>query len=293
MALLVGSPAIDAGDNTYAPQFDQRGAPRVVNGTIDIGAYEVQAAPVLECTVARPLLWPASGRRVNVGLDVGLNADADPSARVRLQVYGNDGAVPSDAAHIGPGTLKLRALRQPHQFGRVYLIVATATDASGQTGEATCTVVVPLHDNAPAIRLVQLEASLAQDWYARFHSAPSDYQLLRGSPPPQPAPRPATLRPWTSLATATPAFLLYPAAVEAVLPGPRLDSVAPASPSDAQGSGASAGASAARRVALVSAPVPAPGAPALALLPWWQDNEPAMARLGQLVLSPRGDRLFA
>jgi hypothetical protein len=45
MALLSGSPAIDAGDNTNAPLWDQRGAPfrRIVHGTIDIGAFEVQA----------------------------------------------------------------------------------------------------------------------------------------------------------------------------------------------------------------------------------------------------------
>src|SRR5262249_29345452 len=44
--LLMGSPAIDAGDNTDAPEWDQRGPgfPRIVNGTIDIGSYEVQAA---------------------------------------------------------------------------------------------------------------------------------------------------------------------------------------------------------------------------------------------------------
>jgi hypothetical protein len=47
MALLPGSPAIDAGDNTNAPTWDQRGPgfPRVVNGTIDIGAFEVQETP--------------------------------------------------------------------------------------------------------------------------------------------------------------------------------------------------------------------------------------------------------
>jgi hypothetical protein len=44
-ALLSGSPAIDAGDNTDAPEWDQRGPGfrRIVNGTIDIGAFEVQA----------------------------------------------------------------------------------------------------------------------------------------------------------------------------------------------------------------------------------------------------------
>ncbi len=38
-ALLAGSPAIDAGDNTSCPALDQRGFPRL--GRCDIGAYEV------------------------------------------------------------------------------------------------------------------------------------------------------------------------------------------------------------------------------------------------------------
>ncbi len=41
-ALLPGSPAIDAGNNSGAPDTDQRGSGfvRILNGTIDIGAYE-------------------------------------------------------------------------------------------------------------------------------------------------------------------------------------------------------------------------------------------------------------
>jgi hypothetical protein len=48
MALLPGSPAVDVGDNTDAPEWDQRGSgfPRVVNGIIDIGAFEVQATGI-------------------------------------------------------------------------------------------------------------------------------------------------------------------------------------------------------------------------------------------------------
>jgi hypothetical protein len=44
MALLSGSPAINAGGNTGAPDTDQRGFARIVGGTIDIGAFEVQPA---------------------------------------------------------------------------------------------------------------------------------------------------------------------------------------------------------------------------------------------------------
>jgi hypothetical protein len=47
MALLPSSPAIDAGDPnpTDPPEWDQRGPgfPRIVNGRLDIGAFEVQA----------------------------------------------------------------------------------------------------------------------------------------------------------------------------------------------------------------------------------------------------------
>jgi hypothetical protein len=66
MALLVGSPALDAGNNTGAPVWDQRGAgyPRIVNGTIDIGAFEVQdttgPAGAPRVLVTAPLPVPAS-----------------------------------------------------------------------------------------------------------------------------------------------------------------------------------------------------------------------------------------
>ena len=42
--LLPGSPAIDKGSNAFvaAGETDQRGLPRIVNGAVDIGAYEVQ-----------------------------------------------------------------------------------------------------------------------------------------------------------------------------------------------------------------------------------------------------------
>jgi hypothetical protein len=39
-ALVYGSPAIDAGNNTDVPAVDQRGAPRINNGVVDIGAFE-------------------------------------------------------------------------------------------------------------------------------------------------------------------------------------------------------------------------------------------------------------
>ena len=51
-ALRAGSPALDAGDNASATAFDQRGTgfPRIVNGTIDMGAFESPTlATVVPC----------------------------------------------------------------------------------------------------------------------------------------------------------------------------------------------------------------------------------------------------
>ena len=182
MALLLGSPAIDAGDNTDAPPTDQRGAPRIFNGTIDIGAYEVQAAPLPSASVSESLLWPPDHRMVNVGLAVQLNDDADPSTHLSVQVYANDNASASDAADIAPGTLQVRSERRGNGQGRVYLIVATATDASGQTGADVCTVVVPHDRSAGSIAAVQAEAAVAAAYYREFQTAPDSYALLGEGP---------------------------------------------------------------------------------------------------------------
>jgi hypothetical protein len=177
MALLPDSPAINAGDPTNAPQWDQRGPgyPRVVNGMIDIGAYEHQAVvTTITCSVADALLWPPNHRLVNVGLSVDVQP---PDATVQVQVYANDNANASDAADVGPGTLELRAARHGHGSGRVYLIVVTAT-SGGETAFDVCTVVVP-HDQSPAsVARVQAEAAGAEAYYREFQTAPPGYSLL-------------------------------------------------------------------------------------------------------------------
>ena len=63
MALLPGSPAIDKGDNTLVPidpstglpvTTDQRGFTRVVNGTVDIGAFEDQVVVTTPANAQAP-----------------------------------------------------------------------------------------------------------------------------------------------------------------------------------------------------------------------------------------------
>jgi hypothetical protein len=132
--------------------------------------------------VSESLLWPPSYQLINVGLSVQLNEDADPSTQVSVQVFANDNASASDAADIGPATLRLRSVRQSNGGGRVYLIVATATDPSGQTGFDVCTVVVPHDQSAGSIAKVQAEAAAAEAYYRQFQTAPAGYVLLGERP---------------------------------------------------------------------------------------------------------------
>ncbi len=218
LALLPGSPAIDAGDNTDAPEWDQRGPgfPRIVNGIIDIGAFEFQgeAAPTVTCSIADPLLWPPNHRLVNVGLGVTVDP---PDAALHLQVYADDGAVPADVAAIGPGTLQLRAERQGNGSGRVYLIVVTAT-TSGGTSFDVCTVAVPHDQSARSIAAAQQQAADAAAYYREFQTAPPGYALLgegpddgSGAPPSRPfgrSVRPAAIPQWLLTAPAIPPISL-------------------------------------------------------------------------------------
>jgi probable HAF family extracellular repeat protein len=131
------------------------------------------------CTVAVPVLWPPNHELINVGLGV----DVKPAdATLHLQVYANDGATAADA-DIGPGTLLLRAERQGGGQGRVYLIVATATDAAGQSGFDVCTVVVPHDQSDASLAAVQAAAAAAESYYREFQAAPTGYALLGQAAP--------------------------------------------------------------------------------------------------------------
>ena len=53
-ALLPGSPALNAGSNTGVAATDQRGAPRIIGGTVDIGAVEFQGYGLLPLANTTP-----------------------------------------------------------------------------------------------------------------------------------------------------------------------------------------------------------------------------------------------
>ena len=111
-ALLPGSPAIDAGENTGAPPYDQRGPgfPRIVNGIIDIGAYEVQEEGQrlgLALPPSAPALKPVTDRAISSTLPASFlspfpSTDHEPeSFRVPTAsppIVSQTGAVPGSKA---------------------------------------------------------------------------------------------------------------------------------------------------------------------------------------------------
>jgi hypothetical protein len=112
-ALLPGSPAIDMGDPSFAPPplFDQRGSgfDRVVNGRIDVGAFEVQ-------TNIAAINLRASGRKVGGINTVRLTWTGATSNSMAVQ---RDGMVIATVPNTG-----------------------TYTDSTGDTGRAGYTYEV-------------------------------------------------------------------------------------------------------------------------------------------------------
>jgi probable HAF family extracellular repeat protein len=119
MALLPDSPAIDAGDNTAEPAFDQRGPgfPRTVNGATDIGAFETQPATTFRVTTTADA-GPGSLRQAI------LDADAHPGL-VAIAF-----AIPGSGIHTISPTAPLPVITN-----------AVVLDGSTQPGYATTPVI--------------------------------------------------------------------------------------------------------------------------------------------------------
>jgi hypothetical protein len=145
MALLPGSPAIGAGDPTNDPATDQRGFPRLVNGTIDIGAFEVQGAAVSQLVVSAPSSVTAGSPFDVTVTAVGNNGNLVTGYTGTIHFTSSDpqAALPADytltaadnGVHTFPNEVTLNTAGTQ---------TVSATDTvSGITGSATITVSLP------------------------------------------------------------------------------------------------------------------------------------------------------
>jgi hypothetical protein len=147
--------------------------------------------PVVRCTVAQPTLWPPNHAMLNVGFQATAVDNCSGVQPVTVKVYADeadeestgDGRFSPDAADIASGTLRLRQERKGNANGRVYLVIAKATDTSGNTGFNLVTVVVPHNNGKKGLVDIQQQA-VAAEAYCRSHNGapPSGFVLVGNGP---------------------------------------------------------------------------------------------------------------
>jgi uncharacterized repeat protein (TIGR01451 family) len=149
-------------------------------------------APVISASIGTDQLMQNTHDLLDVGLMAAASDGPCGTPVVTVQVFGDeDDETPTakkelfspDAADIASGTLRLRAERVNTEDGRVYLIVVKATDAAGQTGFATFTVVVPKSSSPANIESVQAQAAAAKAFAdANNGTPPAGYFVIGDGP---------------------------------------------------------------------------------------------------------------
>ncbi len=87
-----------------------------------------------------------------------------------------------DAKNVAAGTLRLRAERNEHRDGRVYLIIVTAHDASANASHACLTVVVPRSFSPSSLAAVNAQAQAARAYCTATGHAPAGYFVVGDGP---------------------------------------------------------------------------------------------------------------
>ena len=191
------------GSFSYSPALDYTGPDsfsyRAFDGsdysnaaTVNIAVNDT-VAPVITSSVAISLLTITNSDLVNVGLNASATDNSGGAVTIQVAVFGDeDDQTPTfnktvhspDAKDIGPNnTLRLRGERVEANDGRVYLIIVTATDPSGNTGRSYHTVVVPKNSKQASIDSVNAQAAAAVS-YAQTHGGapPPDYFVIGDGP---------------------------------------------------------------------------------------------------------------
>jgi hypothetical protein len=142
--------------------------------------------------VAISLLSQSNSNLVNVGLNASATDNSGDPVTIQVAVFGDEddqtptlpGIIHSpDAKDIALVTLRLRGERIEANDGRVYLIVVTATDPSGNIRRNYHTVVVPKNNKQANIDSVNAQAAAAVSYAQSHNGAPPVGYFVIGDGP--------------------------------------------------------------------------------------------------------------
>jgi hypothetical protein len=166
---------------------DASGNPASCSFTVKVEDHQ---APTVTSNLSLTQLWPADHTMKNVGLTASATDNCDSNLTLVVKVYGDendeepvgDGNFSPDANNIAVGTLRLRSERKGDGDGRVYLVVVTATDSSGNVGRSVRTVTVALGQSAGELQQVANQAAAAKAYFDTNGVPPPGYFVIGDGP---------------------------------------------------------------------------------------------------------------
>jgi hypothetical protein len=166
IALLPGSPALDTGSNAMAVDIDrnplttdQRGEPRIVNGTIDIGAFEAQQEATTTTVSASPATSVFGQSMTFIATVAPQAGNAIPAGSIEFEIDGADVGNPVVLNASGTATLNLDTLGLPaeqHTISAVY-----TSDSTADFGDSTGTASIAVQTASSSATLSNIETAIS------------------------------------------------------------------------------------------------------------------------------------